>query len=293
MINAEIEKIKHEQNALLPENTIAEFMPHLIEGFVHFYGEDKRSYISSSLNNAYIFTYFNNNPNFEKDAEKQYAKLRKHLHKTLPEHEEEFEEIIEHIKGYVDSKRCQSAAATLLDEDNEGIQILMIEMSKHNFFPRLIHECVHLVDSKFEKSGFSSEDKKATILNEYFTDKIAVDIYNHLLKQGVPLMQNCEPLTRKFSDSGNYYLPNPIMKDFYEQHKKEIINSKFCNSLDVFIKYFGEENTNKIIDGFEFMNKNFHIGMTDEVSEKIFALKDELVKIVNNPLSREPSLEKQ
>ena len=69
--------------------------------------------------------------------------------------------------------------------------------------------------------------------NEYFTDKIAVDIFNYLIEIGCPLLKGEEKLERNFSNSGPYYAPDVFLKHFYDKYKKEICVCKLNNSDEI------------------------------------------------------------
>ncbi len=282
----DLSQLTEERNTLISNECITNFMPYLIEGFIHFYGEENSEFIIERINNIIFFNYFKKSETFDEDLKEQVNNLRNKFKELNIEYkDEDFDELADDLCNFVSNSTADSGLIPFFDDDNNVTRaIMLLEMSKLDFYIRLIHEVVHLLDFNNGLSGFKiNKDNRryAELFNEYFTDKIAVDIYNYLVEQGVDVLQDKGKIYRNFLTSGTYYIPDVFMKDFYEENKDKIIQSKFNNSLTFFEESFGKDNLVTVLEGIDEIASLMHIGMSDEDFEKVKDIKCQCNDIVH------------
>lgn len=297
---SDFEKIKEKRRLRLDESHIKAFYPYLLLGFEHFYGKENMPLIKEKLDNIIYFPYFSKSDKKEVEIEEQCEKFFAAIEKigSTPLEKEDKEEFINDTKEKLIEKRLQSAMLSVDTDEGKWVPVILLDMSSYNFYPRLIHECIHVIDSfsegygsgkflsGFEKKEEGGEIIKGRMFNEYFTDKIAVDIFNYLLENECPSLNGEEKLDRTFFNSGPYWAPDIFMKDFYDRYKKEVCVGKLNNSFKIFHDVLGENATNKIIESCDIIPELFHFGASDEDMDKATSIKDDCKKLVEDCLNK-------
>jgi len=283
----------------LDESCIDEFYPYLLKGFEYFYGIENMSVIKEKLKRTIYFPYFSESDKKEIEIDVQYKKILNELKmkNICYSNKIDKEHIKESLKKHIIEDRSQSGVLHVNIEDDKSFSIILLDMLEYNFYPRLIHECIHVSDydaSDYEcgetLSGFQinlfGAKSKYNIFNEYFTDKIAVDIFNYLLEKGCPILGENKKLDRTFLNSGKYWIPDVFMKDFYERYKKEICVGKLNNSDKIFRKILGDDATKKIKESCDILPGVFHFFASEADMNKAIAIRDECKKLVETGMKK-------
>ncbi len=278
----------------LDKIAISEFLPYLLKAFEQFYGEQNIDFIKTRIQNTIFFPYFSKSKNKEKEIDEQLEILFKKLESIDDEaiDDSDKNDFSNMVKDNILEKKNQSSCSIAESKHKGKIPIVFIDMCDKNFYPRLIHELIHAIDGNtidgLDCSGFEKinkdHSKENKMFNEYFTDKIAVDIYNYLLENGCPMLQGQQKLERTFINSGIYWAPDIFMKDFYNEYKHEICECKLKNSNKVFVDVLGDTATKKVMDSCDFIAENMHFGASNEQIDKAVAVKDECKKIIQESL---------
>lgn len=275
----------------LDESVYYEFLPYMLKGFEHFYGKENIPFIKERINDAIFFPYFLKSPNLEEEVDIETQKLFAKLEglDKEPLLEEDKKEFKENVCDLIKKQKLQSAMVSSTTSGNKLIPIVLLEMSAFQFYLRMIHEFIHAIDTNENEekifSGFDIDEHKQRLFNEYFTDKIALDIFNYIKQSGCPMLEE-EAIEKNFMNSGAYWAPDYFMKDFYEKYKKEICLCKLNNSHQIFIDTLGQETTNKLFDCCEFMAKNIYLGASEDQIDRAIDYRDECELLVKAHLKK-------
>jgi hypothetical protein len=284
----ELEKEFKDSQIRLDKSVIEDFYPYLLKGLEHFYGKENMPLITTRLSRVIYFQYFYNSKDLDTEFKIEFEKFIKNLGKKVGTIDKDLEDLLKetYTKNIFDYQ-IQSGVSTVEDDLGISYQIMLIEMSSNLFYPRLIHEYIHCIDTiakDGEKlSGFEIDNKgeiDGKLFNEYFTDKIAIDIYNYLIETECPLLKGKTKIERNFGNSGEYYIPNVFLKEFYEKYKKEICDCKLRNSNEIFVKAIGEEETQKIKEYCEVLPALMAFNASDEDYDKAISIRDECKKMI-------------
>lgn len=289
--------------SILEESAVREFLPYLMKGFLHVYGEENMKHIKEKMKKIIIFPYNGRSEDprgdFDRQLEIFYKKLEQIQKEPLSQKDkDEIREIFEH--GIIKDQLLSYMTSFQVD-DKDMYAVVCLNMINDDFYARLIHEFVHAIEVNIKNgnvaNGFEipsimqTKNAGGVLLNEYFTEKITQDIFDYLLQSGCPMLKNGgRESNREGSKCSSYWLPDVFMDDFYQKYKKDISVNKLNNSYHIFIEKLGKKNINKIMKACDYIDEHFRIGMTNEECEKMYVLRDECKKIIQNAIMQDESL---
>lgn len=126
------------------------------------------------------------------------------------------------------------------------------------------------IRSDVENIDLNRKKRKYELFNEIINEKIAQDISLMMEKSGLKVLG--ETKDGNYKNTTSYEYTNYLVSDFFEKYKKEILQSRRDNNIQVIYDAVGKENFDDLNELFRIHNEHFagfgFYGLLDDLDKK-------------------------
>jgi len=277
------------ERKLVDDAKVQEFRKIMIKAIIDVVGNSKEDEINRRMNNIFYVNY--NYETTKEEASLLTDGLIKQLRESMNVSDEMSDSIHQVIDPYISSGGKDSGTFGFADDNGQQYSIILFNNEDYEWIRKYVHEHIHCL-SPFKEDGERGILAQQVLLNEYFTEKVALEVLNKLEQKYDLNVFNSEE-DRKVVMM--YRAPDQQLGVLFEEDKENIIEAyvnsdmdylkgilgvdlideleEFCGRVVKYVYTFTMEVTEEREKGFEKVLQD-----RDILKDKVLAVVDEKIR---------------